>query len=501
MSSVTAEQGVDFNQFPPPAGSNIYTTTWQPPPLTRREMDSLATECFEAIDAITNLKNTLTQIEALILEKRLFHPNPTSFQSIGKQVGQTGESIRRTQKRFEHKIDEVIKPVKETVELFRRELDPIIEYSELDKRISDILACFTGNSAPDFVKKIIVHHLNYSDCSNLYISSEAQQLVKELKKSANSIADDVGLIDENALKHQLPNNSWEEFWPMLLQCCKLHRIGEHLALRDTARAQVKAALLTIGRPATKEEIASLSQIPLKKIGGQLSIISSITRSDKQRWGLAEWIDDEYEGITAEIIQRINEDDGATKLSRLLDELPRLFGVSESSVRTFASTPQFHIRDGYVSLADTSSISLRHLDDVIEGYNEDNSPYWSFIVEDRYFDGHSLAGFPPELANALGCKPNESIRVKVDMPLGCRDVSISWRLSSISGPSLGYLSDPLRKLGAVEAERVLLIVKSSNSVEFRLANSLDEDPASQEHKSTTSKSDFLLERIKNRRRVL
>ena len=461
MSPTTTaqNQGVDLNQFANPAASNTCTTTWQPPPLTRRQQESLAKEFYAAIEEITNLENTLTRIEALILEKRLFHPNPTSFKSIGEQVGQTGESIRRTQKRLEHKIDEVIKPVKETVELLRRELDPIIEYSEFDKRISNILSCFTGSTASDFVKKIIVHHLDYSDCSNLYINLEAQQLVKKLKQSANSIADDVGLLDESALKLKLPNNSWKALWPMLLQCCKLHRIGEYLALRDTMKAQVKAALLAIGRPATKEEIAFRTQIPLEKISGQLSLISSITRADKQRWGLAEWIDDEYEGITAEIIQRINEDDGATKLSRLLDELPRLFGVSETSVRTFAATPQFHIRDGYVSLADTSSVSLRHLDDVIEGYDEDDSPYWSFVVEDRYFGGYSLAGLPPELAHALGCKPNESIRVKVNRPLGCRDVSISWKLSSISGPSLGYLSDPLKRLGAVETERVLLIDKS------------------------------------------
>ena len=46
------------------------------------------------------------------------------------------------------------------------------------------------------------------------------------------------------------------------------------------------------------------------------------RADKNRWGLAEWIDDEYEGIAAEIVQRIEEDGGATRLERLIDELPK-----------------------------------------------------------------------------------------------------------------------------------------------------------------------------------
>ena len=448
-------------------------------------MSSLVEEFHEAIGAMENLENALTPIEKLILRKRLFHPKPTTFISIGKQVGQSGESIRRTQKRLEQKIADVIKPIESIVELLKRELAPIIDYSELDKRISRILACLPYKETLDFVKRIIVHHLDYSNYSNLYVNSQARDLIKDLRESASLIADDAGLIDEYTLKNRLPDTSWEQFWPMLLRCCNFKRIGEHLALRKSAKAQVKAALLTIGKSATKEEISSHCEVPLEKIGGHLSVIPSILRADRQRWGLAEWIDDEYEGIAAKIIQRIDEDGGATKLSRLLDELPRLFGVSETSVRAYVGASQFHIRDGHVSLANASSISLRHLTDVIEGYDEDGFPYWSFVVKNRYFSGYSLMGFPPELANALGCEPNQSIRIKVNKPLGCRNVSISWRMASHTGPSLGYLSDPLRKLEALEPERVLLILKLPDSVELRLAKPPSECPTPGDRNSKTS----------------
>ena len=123
------------------------------------------------------------------------------------------------------------------------------------------------------------------------------------------------------------------------------------------------------------------------------MIPGVARADRDRWGLVEWIDDKYEGIAAEIIQRIEEGGGATKLNRLLDELPRLFGVSKISVRAYVSTSQFVVRDGYVSVADVSSIVFRDLNDVIDGRDAAGNPYWTFVVEDRYFDGYSLTNLP------------------------------------------------------------------------------------------------------------
>ena len=196
------------------------------------------------------------------------------------------------------------------------------------------------------------------------------------------------------------------------------------------------------------------------------------------------------------MQRIEEDGGATSLARLVEELPRLFDVSESSVRTYAGTPQFVLRDGYVSLADPSTLSFRDLDDVIDGRDEtDGSPYWSFIVDDRYFAGYSVLGLPPELARELGCEPNTSIRVPLKAPTGCRDLSINWRLASSTGATLGYLADPLRRL-QVEAGDVVRLVLAADGVR------LDREwPAKPTATVGSTHADELLERLKRRRRVL
>ena len=162
------------------------------------------------------------------------------------------------------------------------------------------------------------------------------------------------------------------------------------------------------------------------------------KADKDRWGLKDWVDDEYDGIVGEIIQRIEEDGGATTTERLLTELPGKFGVNPMSVRAYMQTPKFVIQDGWISLANTSSIQLRDLDDVIDGRDHGGAPYWTFAVENRFFDGYSMTGVPPEFAKALGCAPDAGERVRIDNLPDCAELSIRWPLASTTGASLGYL---------------------------------------------------------------
>ena len=75
-----------------------------------------------------------------------------------------------------------------------------------------------------------------------------------------------------------------------------------------------------------------------KAGSHLSVIPSVVKADKDRWGLKDWVDDEYDGIVGEIIQRIEEDGGATTTERLLTELPGKFSVnSDERARLHADT--------------------------------------------------------------------------------------------------------------------------------------------------------------------
>ena len=460
--------------------------------LTTRRISNTVTERLASLLASMSVR------QKLILEQRLFVSSPHTLQELADQIGVTRERVRQVELGALKTVEDTVgSEISIIATLLIEQLEPIITSAEFERLIADV---FNDGSlmgpAIDLARWMLKSRLNYSCVNGICLNEAAAEVVATLRDTAGEIADDVGLFDEEALRDHLPNGEWNGYMSQLIERCEFHRIGGRLALRDTNKAQVKAALLNIGQAATKEEIAAICGLDPARVSRHLSVIPTVVKVDKTRWGLAEWTDDVYEGIPAEIIQRINEDGGATPLRRLLDELPRLFRVSESSVRAYVSAPQFTLSDGYVSLANESSITLRDLDDVIDGRDASGNPYWTFLVENRYFDGYSLFGFPPELARELGCEPNGKTRALVTYPEGSGVLSVVWRLTSLAGASLGHIADPLQRLGVSGGDRVCMVIKSPGVVDLRREDAI----VSVEESSDTS-ADSLLERMKNRRRVI
>lgn len=355
-----------------------------------------------------------------------------------------------------------------------------------------------GHAAVPLACRMIRNQLGYRVTGELELAEQAAEAVAVLRQSAREQQDDAGLLDEAALQSRLPDPSWTKHWELLVEACGFYRIDGLLGLRNTQKARVKAAILNIGRVAAREEIAARCGLSRQRTASYLSALPSVARADLTRWGLVEWIDDVYEGVANEIQQRIDEDNGATRVERVLDELPRLFGVSETTVRAYLNAPQFEVANGWVRRADVSALKLRPLDDAINGRDEQGRPWWSFQVKPEYFRGYSAAGVPPEIARELGCPPNGSVEMRLAEPSGCRPLSLIWRLTSLTGPSLGYLSRPLERLSAQPGDRVRLILCGDGSVELRR----DDPPESPDDPDSGSRTaDDILERLKQRRQVL
>ena len=78
------------------------------------------------------------------------------------------------------------------------------------------------------------------------------------------------------------------------------------------------------------------------------------------------------------------------------------------------------------------------------------------------------------------------------------MSLNWRLTSLTGPNLGFLSRPLERLGAQPGDRVRLILRGDGAVELRRdgprASTGDPDPG-------PGSAEDILKRLKQRRQVL
>lgn len=446
------------------------------------------------VGKLQSVLDGLSPKERFIVNKRMVARE--TLEEIGKQLNLTRERVRQLEHLAEQEIVESLEPeLKIMARFINKQLEPILSEDDYRKAISNF---FLTNSATDETREIanylLEKRLRYHKVDGLYLKKPtAHNIFRNFKEAATLESDDVGIINIDSLREKYLDNGFEKYLPQILTLCRFGKIMDYFVLRDTKKARAKIALMEIGQPATKEEIAELSGIEPDRVGGHLSNIESVVRASKTRWGLVEWVDDVYEGIPAEIIQRINEDGGATKIERLLNEIPNLFGVSQTSVRAYIGAPQFIVRDGYVSLADPSSIKLRNFDDVVNGREEGSGwPYWNFRVEDSYLNGYSLLGVPPEIALKLGCEPDNKNTVPIDFPSGYRDLSINWRLSSLTGASIGYLSAPLKELGAMAGDMIRLIIKD-HSVELK--------PEDTTKGKISLSAQEILERMKKRQKVL
>ena len=435
-----------------------------------------------------------SETECTIIEHRLLRTPPTTLEVVGSQVGVTRERIRQVQARIERNIHAALgRGLRIIAATLKEPLGDVVSQSELEDRIAELVPVGEG-FATRLLRRALLDEMGFTLDNGVFLDKRAAQELRDIRAEARRLADDVGLVDEQQLIASLPNEGWRRFWPWVRERCGLHDLFGSLGIRDSGKARAKAALISIGRPATREEIARMCGFGENKAGSHLSVIPSVVKADKDRWGLKDWVDDEYDGIAGEIIQRIEEDGGATTTERLLTELPGKFRVNPMSVRAYMQTPKFVIRDGWISLASTSSIELRDLDDVIDGRDHSGAPYWTFTAEDRFFDGYSVTGVPPEFAKALGCAPDAGERVRIDNLPDCPELSIRWPLASTTGASLGYLAEPLKHLGLEPGQRARVTIRGPCLVELSADDGNTDEPR-------TSEADAILERMMQRRRVL
>ena len=446
------------------------------------------------LSLLTRTLEVASETERTIIEHRLLRTPPATLEVVGSQVGVTRERIRQVQARIERKIRAALgRGLRIIAATLKEPLGHVVSQSELEDPIEQLLPA-DKSLATRILRKALLNEIGFTLDNGVYLDERAMEQLERICASIRRFADDVGLVDEQRLVTSLPSEEWKQWWPWVRERCGLHDLFGSLGIRDSGKARTKAALISIGRPATREEIARMCGFGENKAGSHLSVIPSVVKADKDRWGLRDWVDDEYDGIVGEIIQRIEEDGGATTIERLLTELPGKFGVNPMSVRAYMQTPKFVIRDGWISLANTSSIQLRDLDDVIDGRDHDGAPYWTFAVEDRFFDGYSATGVPPEFAKALGCAPDAGERVRIDNLPDCAELSIRWPLASTTGASLGYLAAPLAHLCLEPGQRARVTIKGPCLVELSADDGNPEE-------SRTSEADAILERMMQRRRVL
>ena len=104
----------------------------------------------------------------------------------------------------------------------------------------------------------------------------------EFAAAAAACSDDVGLIDEQRLRH-ITNQRWPGRFDSLTAACGFERVAGRLAAANTAKAAAKAALLTLGRPAASKEIADATGLTAGRAATALATITSVVLVRPSVW--------------------------------------------------------------------------------------------------------------------------------------------------------------------------------------------------------------------------
>lgn len=184
-------------------------------------------------------------------------------------------------------------------------------------------------------------------------------VLAEFAAAAADRCDDVGLIDEASLQAFAAERGWSKHrYDALTAGCGLVRVSNRLAVSDTPRAAVKAALLDFGCPAASREIGLAVEMTSGQVAATLHTIASVARIGRighSVWVTAELADGAFFAFAA-ALWLCSDDVG------LIDE-PRLSQIADEQrwqlpVDDLAARCQLPRLSGSLATANTAAAAAK-----------------------------------------------------------------------------------------------------------------------------------------------
>ena len=274
-------------------------------------------------------------------------------------------------------------------------------------------------------------------------------------------ADQAGLVGDAAVTDVLDRagirRDWHDAWISRLGCLK--RVGDkYLRWDGTTLDRLERLLYVHGKPATAEELLADLDETLSARGIKYRLMEDprFVRINKQsQFALPEWGFDEYTGITDEIAQEIERCGGVANADYLVQTISSTYGVAETSVRAYLGAPMF-VR------SDSGTIRLRGKQDGKIPVDMDPadaadccwSPVgWCLRV---LVDEDVLRGSGRTISAAFAGQVSVEPGNKITIPGPESAITVSWPVSSITGPSLGSLRAEALALDALHGDFLFLV---------------------------------------------
>ena len=415
--------------------------------------------------------------EQEILYRRYGGGHEETLESIGHAVGLTRERVRQILSTLDSTINTSISrgPVANLLAAMRYPAYPVGTVEELSQKYPELERTLSGWKAPLWkmlnvlddrcvVERGWVCFPNFRDCQ------------KKTTELLDDMTDTYGVVpfeEIQRISHMTENNLAK--W---LECCGATVISEHVVTNPTSAARrIQAALDIAGHPLSLDQIAQMWGISqARSLANAAYSEDSIIRSSKNKYALREWGLEEFISIRDFIGSRVGDE--SADLDDLISEGTTKFGVSASSIRSYASSGEFRLDDGIVSRRNGDIEPYRQPEDSRGLYWRNGRWQYLVTVNHDHMRG-SGTGVPAGVARLLGLCMGQARLI----PSDDGDQSVTW---NTTGTTTGSIRRLLLAQGIAEGERMWM--DFGNGTYFRIEPAAPRAPFLLEHDVSSAREE-------------
>lgn len=435
----------------------------------------------DASSAAARLLKRLTERDRVILSARLWALRPQASDEVARSLGISGASVLRNQPKAELRFAELLaapahRDVLAHAEQLRRRLGPLVR----DHTVKTALRSLGIHPSSEAALMLMYVAGPYAG-RETWLEDTSTNGLSTASATLDAAFARLGAPTTAALVHELgligmtPDSAAD----FVESRHGLRRFGDKWVRWGTSVADKAEAVLHLyGAPSSAEMITVAigeDQRP-RAVREALYSDHRFARATRRTWALREWGLEEYAGVFGEIAKRIDAAGGTISVAAVVNDMRARFpDVAEISIRTYLAAPGFMVEDGMVRRRTAADgwAAVRPLHAARGVFrNGGNEIRVSFTVTHDLLRG-SGQHIHAAVATTLGMNPGEE-RLFTG-PHG--DITLTWRLSTTHGPSVGSLRPLAAALGASRDDTLVLAFTVRDNALAATRIKLGEDPRS------------------------
>lgn len=448
--------------------------SWTVAELRRIELSSLSSHetraRFDVREQARRLWNRMDDRTKLILRRRWLDRERATLEELGKQLDVSRERVRQLEARLLDQLtEELPAPVARLSARTRSSLGAVLLDGPPPEEAEELVAVLRDAGAgSDAWALALLLAGPYSRRKKWWHREDSRDRLDELPNWLLEQCGDHGLIDAQEVHTELEQAGimprWHRRW--LEDHVPLKRVGEMYVRWDGGVNDKLVRMLALrGEPVTTEELMGDAGLSHSVRGARQRLFEDprAVRVDKGgRLALAEWGYEEYGGIVETMEEELKRRGEPLSLDDLSTSISGRFGVSPSSVRTYAGAPVFVTEHGMVRWrrADEPfelSTDLRGIQGMFD-YGDRVVLRLSVNWDTQRGSGRQLHG---RLAMRLGVPPG----TRRGFANASGDVVISWPMHNFM-PGLSSLRPHCNAQGADLGDHVVVILREDGVADVR-----------------------------------